>query len=187
MSFLFGSSEEREAKKREEAAKKEAELAQRQAEAAKREEQAAKDREVARKRDHEKYELQKKIGSLTSEKNAHVDQAGKILELLKPEIAAFAIANAPKWEYLADSDIDINDLDRRGELGWELINITSYETGFGGNITVHMRYVFKRPVPPEKDYPEIIHKKFAPASELLERVKELDLEIEELTHKMESI
>lgn len=57
---------------------------------------------------------------------------------------------AQKWEYMLLDDIDEENLDRRGARGWELVNAAPYTTGFGlgGNerMTVHMRYVFKRPV-----------------------------------------
>lgn len=175
MSFLFGSAEEREAKKRAETALREELLARRQEESAK--EKVAQDKRA---------DLRSQIELLKQEKREHLTQAGKIFDIVNPEIRAAAIAKAPKWEYLVQSDIGIDDLDKLGEIGWELISITSFETG-GNVLTVHMRYVFKRPTLREEDYPEVIHKKAQPAVELMGRVKELDAEIEDFEGKLNAI
>ncbi len=92
-------------------------------------------------------------GALTAAKN-HIDDLSELLadasqryrKLFNQQNAD----HAQKWEYMVLDDIDEQDLDRRGARGWELVNAAPYTTGFGlgGNerMTVHMRYVFKRPI-----------------------------------------
>jgi hypothetical protein len=92
-------------------------------------------------------------GALTAAKN-HIDDLSELLadasqryrKLFNQQNAD----HAQKWEYMVLDDIDEEDLDRRGARGWELVNAAPYTTGFGlgGNerMTVHMRYVFKRPI-----------------------------------------
>lgn len=174
MGFLFSSSEEKEAKRKEEEQL--------------RMEVASRNRAIAdeeSRRDKERKELREKIQELTRENTDAVEQARKLLELVKPEISAYAAEVAPKWEYLGGSDIESEKLDELGENGWELISLTSYETGYAGSMTVHMRYIFKRPVP--KEFPEHINKKFKPFTELINRAKELKTEIEDLESHLASI
>lgn len=91
--------------------------------------------------------------ALTAAKN-HIDDLNELLadasqryrKLFNQQNAD----HAQKWEYMVLDDLGEDDLDRRGARGWELVNAAPYTTGFGlggsERMTVHMRYVFKRPI-----------------------------------------
>ena len=162
---LFSTSEEKEEKKR------------------RQEEQAEAERLIA----HKKNDLQNKITQLRIEKKQYIDQGQKILEAVQIEITRLNQNRAPKWEYITSSDLDSSNLDKHGELGWELIGITSYETGANGRMTVNMLGTFKRPVVPESEYPENIKKQIQPAAELLEMAKSISSQIEGLSSEHDSL
>jgi hypothetical protein len=53
------------------------------------------------------------------------------------------------WEYLVQINIGTEELNRVGNLGWQLVSVTSYHVGIAALQVVHMQYTFKRlPVPP---------------------------------------
>lgn len=180
MSFLFGSSEEREARKRQ--AAEEMEALRREVAAA----MEARGKEEA-EAEAKRKKIQARIKELEAEHSAHLEQASKLIGIVKPEVSLHAAKVAPKWEYLAENDASLDDLDSRGGQGWELVNVTSYETGAGGNLTVHMRYIFKRPVPRDEDLPESTQRKLKPVFELLDRGNEILAELEELNSQLKSI
>jgi hypothetical protein len=166
---FFGNSQEKEAKRREEEQRRQGEM--------------AKTLEI----DREKEEIKSRIASLRAERDGYLDQAGRILDAVKPDIVRLNQDRAVKWEYLQLLDPTGGRLDEAGEVGWELVGISSYETGVGGNLTVHMHYTFKRSLVPESEYPPELTRKFQPAGELLERCKELLSEIEELSSRFDAL
>lgn len=60
----------------------------------------------------------------------------------------------PQWEYLKLVDVSIERLNAVGVEGWELVGLTSYQTGGGmtfdgvggSKYTVHVEYLLKRPL-----------------------------------------
>ena len=60
----------------------------------------------------------------------------------------------PQWEYLKLVDVSVDRLNAAGVEGWELVGLTSYQTGGGmtfdgvggSKYTVHVEYLLKRPL-----------------------------------------
>ena len=77
----------------------------------------------------------------------------EIEETHNSQAAAHRALMAPKWEYLLVSSDELGDggLGAFGALGWELVGISSYETGGGSGFTnsykytVKIMFAFKRP------------------------------------------
>ncbi len=81
-----------------------------------------------------------------------------ILRREQQELEQYKASQLEKWEYFVIDDVDTEQLNRMGMLAWELVGVTTYQTG-GSNPAIgtanyysHTRYVFKRklfPLPPD--------------------------------------
>jgi hypothetical protein len=145
------------------------------------EERAERERQ---ERDAQREKLVLQIDQLKSDKVAAEQQLEKLREAFKPEFSAYCAEKAPKWEYCRGVDITEPMIDLMGQQGWELVGLTSFETGSGGVMTVQMLYTFKRPVP---DIPEKLTKKYQPILELNQRVDAYGPQIEDLESQLKSL
>jgi hypothetical protein len=91
----------------------------------------------------EKREINERLKSL----NRHRDD---LIRKAQHEIELYKASQTQKWEYWVLDDVNNEQLNNVGSMGWELVGITSYETGstnpvmHTANYVAHTRYVFKR-------------------------------------------
>ncbi|HEY0312942.1 MAG TPA: hypothetical protein VGC56_10660 [Allosphingosinicella sp.] len=91
-----------------------------------------------------------------------------------------AAANAPKWEYRVDDDLEPAALSALGSKGWELVGLTSYATGggVGGDsfMMVHVRFALKRAL--LENYSEEVQGVLGEITDLDTRINEIRREAE---------
>lgn len=55
-----------------------------------------------------------------------------------------------KWEYTEiDTETYVTPYEAMKEIGlqgWEMVGVSTFNTGIGGVLTIHFKYVFKRPI-----------------------------------------